>query len=37
MTVRFLDDEILSVEPDTIVGHVNVPLPKWGETAWWFN
>ena len=28
------DEEILEVKPPTIVGHMNVPISKWGETSW---
>jgi len=35
--MRFLDDEILEITPDGLVAHVNIPLPKWRDTASWFN
>ncbi len=35
--LRFRDDEILLVEPDTVVGHINVPIPQWGEQERPFN
>jgi len=31
IVLRFRDEEILEVSPDTVVGHINVPMPKWGE------
>ena len=29
--VRFKDDEILEISPETTVGHINHPMWKWGE------
>ena len=29
--LRLRDEEILEISPDTVVGHINVPMPKWGE------
>ena len=29
--VRYRDDEILEVFPDTVVGHIDNPMWKWGE------
>ena len=29
--LRFRDEEILEISPDTVVDHINVPMPKWGE------
>lgn len=29
--VRYKDDEILEVTPDTTVGHINNPMWKWGD------
>lgn len=37
MRVRFRDEEILEVEPATLVAHVNVALPKWRDISSWFN
>ena len=31
------DDELLEKEPQTLVAHFNVPLPKWGEVTSSFN
>ena len=31
ITVRYKDDEILEITPDTTVGHINNPMWKWGE------
>ena len=35
--VRMRDEEILEANPPTIVGHMNVPVSKWGETSWRFR
>ncbi len=35
--VRMRDEEILEASPPTIVGHMNVPVAKWGETSWGFR
>jgi hypothetical protein len=37
MLVRMRDEEILETDPPTIVGHMNVPVAKWGETSWAFR
>ncbi len=37
MVLRFRDEEILEISPDTIVGHINIPMPKWGEADTPFN
>ena len=37
MLLRFRDDELLEKSPETLVAHVNVPLPKWGEVTPSFN
>ncbi len=37
MVVRLRDEEILEVDPPTLVGHANIPLPKWGGETWAFN
>jgi len=37
MTLRFRDEALLEKTPTTIVGHVNVPLPRWGEVSSSFN
>ncbi len=29
--VRYKDEEILEVSPDTVVGHINHPMWKWSE------
>ena len=29
--LRFRDEEILEVEPETVVGHICIPMPRWGE------
>ena len=29
--IRYRDDEVLEVTPDTTVGHINHPMWKWGE------
>lgn len=34
---RFKDGEILELDPPDIVGHVNIPLPRWGEVTSAFN
>ena len=31
ITVRYKDDEILEITPETTVGHINNPMWKWGE------
>jgi hypothetical protein len=31
------DEEILEASPPTIVGHMNVPVAKWGETSWGYR
>jgi hypothetical protein len=31
IVLRFRDEEILEVSPDTVVGHICVPMPKWRE------
>lgn len=31
IVVRYKDDEILEVTPDTTVGHINNPMWKWGD------
>ena len=31
ITIRYKDDEILEVTPDTTVGHINNPMWKWSE------
>jgi len=31
--IRMRDEEILEANPSTIVGHMNVPVPRWGETS----
>lgn len=35
--VRMRDEEILEVNPATVVGHMNVPISKWGETSYGFK
>ena len=35
--VRMRDEEILEANPSTIVGHMSVPVSKWGETSWGFR
>lgn len=35
--LRFRDEEILEISPDTVVGHINIPIPKWGEAESPFN
>jgi hypothetical protein len=35
--LRFQDEEILEISPDTVVGHINIPMPKWGEAETPFN
>ena len=37
IVLRFRDEEILEISPDTVVGHINVPMPKWGEVETPFN
>ncbi len=37
MVARFRDDEILELDPPGTVGHVNIPLPRWGEVSLAFN
>jgi hypothetical protein len=37
MLVRMRDEEILEATPPSIVGHMNVPVSKWGETSWGFR
>jgi hypothetical protein len=37
MLVRMRDEEILEASPPSIVGHMNVPVSKWGETSWGFR
>jgi hypothetical protein len=37
MLVRMRDEEILGADPTTIVGHMNVPVSRWGETSWGFR
>jgi len=31
ITVRYRDDEILEITPETTVGHINNPMWKWGD------
>ena len=31
IVLRFRDEEILEVSPDTVVGHICIPMPKWRE------
>ena len=35
--VRMRDGEILEANPTTIMGHMNVPIAKWGTTSWGFK
>jgi hypothetical protein len=37
MVLRFRDEEILEKTPSSLVAHVNVPLPRWGEVTSSFN
>jgi hypothetical protein len=32
--IRMRDEEILEVNPSTVVAHMNVPISEWGETSW---
>ena len=31
MTIRMRDGEVLEASPESIVGHANVPVPRWRE------
>ena len=31
IVLRFRDEEILEISPDTVVGHICIPMPQWGE------
>lgn len=31
IVLRFRDEDILEISPGTVVGHINVPIPKWRE------
>lgn len=31
IALRFRDEEILEISPDTVVGHICIPMPRWGE------
>ncbi len=35
--LRMPHEDILQTNPPTIVGHMNVPLSKWGEASWGFR
>ncbi len=37
MLLRFRDEEILEKIPSSLVAHINVALPKWGEVSPSFN
>jgi hypothetical protein len=37
MLLRFRDEELLEKSPATLVAHVVVPLPRWGEVSFSFN
>ncbi len=37
MLLRFRDEEILEKTPSTLVAHINVAMPKWGEVTPSFN
>jgi hypothetical protein len=31
IVLRFRDEEILEVSPETVVGHICIPMQKWAE------
>jgi hypothetical protein len=37
IAVRMRDDQILGVDPASVVGHMNVPIARWAETTWGFR
>ncbi len=37
IVLRFRDEEILEVSPDTVVGHICIPMSKWAEADTPFN
>jgi hypothetical protein len=37
MLLRFRDEELLEKSPPSLVAHVVVPLPRWGEVSMSFN
>jgi hypothetical protein len=37
MLLRFRDEELLEMSPSSLVAHVVVPLPRWGEFSLSYN